>query len=369
MNIEEQYLALLEEVLQRGHQKSDRTGTGTISLFGRSLRHSMSEGFPLLTTKHVPLRQVATELIWFMQGRTDLRWLLVRNCQIWVGDAYQSYRAYAGSLEEPDYSVHVEDIEASRMRCMTRQEFIDEILQNDHFSARWGDLGPIYGSQWRNWRVELEHADGETYYKYPNIDQLMDVAKLLRENPDSRRMMVTAWNPTDLSEMILPPCHYGFQLYTRELTLKERGDLYEKSYLGLARNKSHACLDKIEIPKRAISLLWVQRSADLPLGIPFNIASYALLLEIIAKEVNMVPEELSCSLGDCHIYLDQAEGVKTQLERKPFGMPSLQIEERFHLPDDIVTLSLDDKIKQMEPDWFRVNDYQHHPKITFSLSN
>lgn len=252
---------------------------------------------------------------------------------------------------------------------MTRQEFIDEILQNDQFSARWGDLGPIYGKQWRNWRVEMEHADGEIYYKYPNIDQLMDVVKLLKENPDSRRMMVTAWNPTDLPGMILPPCHYGFQLYTRELTLKERGGLYEKSYKGLARNKSHADLDKIEIPKRAISLLWVQRSADLPLGIPFNIASYALLLEIIAKEVNMVPEELSCSLGDCHIYLDQVEGVKTQLERKPFVMPSLQIEEMFHLPDDIVTLSLDDKIKQMEPDWFRVNDYQHHPKITFSLSN
>jgi len=369
MNIEEQYLALLEEVLHQGHQKSDRTGTGTISLFGRSLRHNMSEGFPLLTTKHVPLRQVATELIWFMQGRTDLRWLLVRNCQIWVGDAYKRYRAYAGNLEEPDYSVHIEDIEASMMRCMTQQEFIDEILQNDHFSARWGDLGPIYGSQWRNWRVELEHADGETYYKYPNIDQLMDVVKTLKENPDSRRMMVTAWNPIDLSEMILPPCHYGFQVYTRELTLKERGSLYEKSYKGLARNKSHTDFDKIEIPKRAISLLWTQRSADLPLGIPFNIASYALLLEILAREVNMVPEELSCSLGDCHIYLDQVEGVKTQLEREPFGFPLLQIEERFHLPDGVATLSLNDKLKQMEPDWFRVHDYQHHPKITFPLSN
>jgi len=375
MNIEEQYLALLEEVLHQGHRKSDRTGTGTISLFGRSLRHRMSEGFPLLTTKHVSLQNVATELIWFMQGRTDLRWLLARNCHIWVGDAYKRYRAYAGSLEEPDYDVHVDDPKESRIRLMTRQEFIDEILQNDQFSRRFGDLGPVYGKQWRSWQVELEHSDGVSYYKYPNIDQLMDVVKTLKENPDSRRMMVTAWNPSELESMILPPCHYGFQVYTRELTFSEKRNLLFSNHPldsmpeGSGSKPMLSLCDEYEIPTRAISLMWTQRSVDIPLGLPYNIASYALLLEILAREVNMVPEELSCSLGDCHIYLDQVEGVKTQLEREPFGMPSLQIEERFHLPDSVATLSLNDKLKQMEPDWFRVHDYQHHPKITFPLSN
>ena len=170
--------------------------------------------------------------------------------------------------------------------------------------------------------------------------------------------------------MILPPCHYGFQLYTRELRFDEKVKwVMQNCNLGFDAAAITERAADPSTPTRAISLMWTQRSVDLPLGLPFNIASYALLLEILAKEVNMVPEELSCSLGDCHIYLDQVEGVKTQLEREPFGFPLLQIEERFHLPDGVDTISLDDKLKQMEPDWFKVHEYQHHPKIKFPLSN
>jgi thymidylate synthase len=331
----------------------------------------MSDGFPLLTTKHVSLRNVATELIWFLQGRTDLRWLLVRNCHIWVGDAYQRYCAYAGSLEEPDYDVHVDDPRESRIRLMTRQEFIDEILRNDWFSGKFGDLGPVYGKQWRSWQVELEHADGVSYYKYPPIDQIQNLIRDLKENPDSRRMMVTAWNPANLCEMILPPCHYGFQVYTRELSLEERTQCKKKRD-GIARTfapYTHQMLNSSNIPTRAISLMWTQRSVDLPLGLPYNIASYALLLEIIAKEVGMVPDELICSLGDCHVYQDQVEHALTQITREPYKAPTMLIEERYEYSDGKMGLTFSEKIDQLEPGWFTTINYEHHPRINYPLSN
>jgi thymidylate synthase len=373
LTIEQQYLILLRDVIENGIHKGDRTGTGTRSLFGRQLRHRMSDGFPMLTTKHVSLRNVATELIWFLRGRTDLRWLLVRDCHIWVGDAYQKYRAYAGSLEEPDYDVHVDDPRESRIRLMTRQEFIDEILRNDWFSSRFGDLGPVYGKQWRSWQVELEHADGVSYYKYPPIDQIQNLIRDLKENPDSRRMMVTAWNPADLSEMILPPCHYGFQVYTRELSLEERESLMDKIYELTKETRivpwNTLDIDKANIPTRAISLMWTQRSADVPLGLPYNIASYALLLELIGREVGMIPDELICSLGDCHVYQDQVEHALTQITREPYKAPTISIEERYEYSGSKRELSFSEKIDQLEPDWFTTINYEHHPRINYPLSN
>lgn len=377
LSIEQQYLILLRDVIENGIHKGDRTGTGTRSLFGRQLRHRMSDGFPLLTTKHVSLRNVATELIWFLQGRTDLRWLLVRNCHIWVGDAYQRYCAYAGSLEEPDYDVHVDDPRESRIRLMTRQEFIDEILRNDWFSGKFGDLGLVYGKQWRSWQVELEHADGVSYYKYPPIDQIQNLIRDLKENPDSRRMMVNAWAVHDLPNMILPPCHYGFQLWTRELTLGERlrywvkhnkpnRDLFEEV---TAMEDCEAAKYLSHVPLRTISLMWNQRSVDLPLGLPYNIASYALLLEIIAKEVGMVPDELICSLGDCHVYQDQVEHALTQITREPYKAPTVLIEERYEYSGSKRELTFSEKIDQLEPDWFTTINYEHHPRINYPLSN
>jgi len=376
LTIEQQYLILLRDVIENGIHKGDRTGTGTRSLFGRQLRHKMSDGFPMLTTKHVSLRNVATELIWFLRGRTDLRWLLVRNCHIWVGDAYKKYCAYAGSLEEPDYDVHVDDPRESRIRLMTRQEFIDEILRNDWFSGKFGDLGPVYGKQWRSWQVGLEFADGVSYYKYPPIDQIQNLIRDLKENPDSRRMMVTAWNPTELPNMILPPCHYGFQVYTRELTLEERADL-SREKRRYSSNWQNWSVEEMEsrmnndwkIPTRAISLMWTQRSVDVPLGMPYNIASYALLLELIAREVGMVPDELICSLGDCHVYQDQVEHALTQITREPYKAPTISIEERYEYSGSKRELSFSEKIDQLEPDWFTTINYEHHTRINYPLSN
>ena len=380
MNIEQQYIQLMKEILEVGHEKGDRTGTGTLSVFGRQLRHKMSEGFPLLTTKKVPLKTVATELVWFLQGRTDLRWLLARNCHIWTGDAYKRYATYANSLEEPDWEVHVDDPNQNRTRIMTREEFENEVLMNDAFSEKWGDLGPIYGKQWREWErygyrgvqngaVDCGMITAEEARKEAHIDQLANLANDLDSNPDSRRLMVTAWNPADLPEMTLPPCHYGYQAYTRELSLEERGAYYEKAYKGLARKKTHEDFDRLGIPKRAISLMWNQRSVDVPLGLPFDIASYALLLEVLAKQTNMVPDELICSLGDCHIYKNQVDGAREQVTRDPYELPKIEFLDEFHYLFDDLEISFSDKLDRLREDMFKAKDYQHHPKINYPLSN
>lgn len=385
MNIEQQYIQLMKEILEVGHEKGDRTGTGTLSVFGRQLRHKMSEGFPLLTTKKVPLGTVATELVWFLQGRTDLRWLLARNCHIWTGDAYKRYATYANSLEEPDWEVHVDDPNENRTRIMTREEFENEVLMNDAFSEKWGDLGPIYGKQWREWvkpghfnptSQQLNDAkiDYDTAFKkIMTVDQLANLANDLDSNPDSRRLMVTAWNPADLPDMTLPPCHYGYQAYTRELSLEERKKIYERNYTdGLKVQNDHWLESKLttrNIPKRAISLMWNQRSVDVPLGLPFNIASYALLLEVLAKQANMVPEELICNLGDCHIYQDQVEGAREQVTREPYELPKMEFLDEFHYLFDDLKISFSDKLDRLREDMFRAKDYRHHPKINYPLSN
>jgi thymidylate synthase len=380
MNIEQQYIQLMKQILEVGHDKVDRTGTGTLSVFGRQLRHKMSEGFPLLTTKKVPLGTVATELVWFLQGRTDLRWLLARNCHIWTGDAYKRYATYANSLEEPDWEVHVDDPSQNRTRIMTREEFENEVLMNDAFSEKWGDLGPIYGKQWREWErygyrgvqngaVDCGMITAEEARKEAHIDQLANLANDLDSNPDSRRLMVTAWNPADLQDMTLPPCHYGYQAYTRELSLEERGAYYEKAYKGLAMRKTHADFDQLEIPKRAISLMFNMRSVDVPLGLPFNIASYALLLEVLAKQANMIPDELICNLGDCHIYKNQVEGAREQVTREPYELPKMEFLDEFHYLFDDLNIPFSDKLDRLREDMFRARDYQHHPKINYPLSN
>jgi thymidylate synthase len=186
------------------------------------------------------------------------------------------------------------------------------------------------------------------------IDQISDLIKQLKENPDSRRLLVSAWNPSDLPNQVLPPCHYGFQVYTRELSHKERCDLFGHND-SLNRDYSYSkWLDDNGYPKRAISLMWNQRSCDVPLGIPMNISSYGLLLMMIADEVNMIPEELIGNLGDCHIYLNQMEGVKEQIGREPFELPTV------HVRDGIHCSSVNDVI---------LENYQSHPKIYFPLSN
>jgi thymidylate synthase len=305
-NIDKQYQSLLQDILDNGVEKKDRTGTGTISVFGRQIRHKMSEGFPLLTTKKMPWKSIVTELLWFLQGNTNIKWLVDNGCNIWNGDAYKNY-----SSKNFGKTIH------------TEEQFIERIKTDDEFAKKWGELGPIYGAQWRSWRVgegiptTLKNDDGETIYESASryVDQIQNLVNDLKTNPDSRRMMVNAWNVGELDQMVLPPCHYGFQVYTRELSEDERYDLCaaQKSKMTAISEEDYI---KYNIPTRAISLMWNQRSVDTFLGLPFNIASYGLLLEIIAKEVNMVPDDLIGNLGDVHLYSNHIEQAKEQLGRK-----------------------------------------------------
>ena len=324
-NIDKQYQALLQDILDNGVEKKDRTGTGTISVFGRQIRHKMSEGFPLLTTKKMPWKSIVTELLWFLQGNTNIKWLVDNGCNIWNGDAYKNY------INNPAYNAEsVADLMGSQagqlVKCSTQEEFINKIKTDDEFSKKWGELGPIYGKQWRKWSGVIKKSiSGTKLFStgFTQIDQIQNLINDLKTNPDSRRLMVNAWNVGELDHMVLPPCHYGFQVYTRELSLTERRNLvtlekYESVYNGGdSRNTlSHSEIDQWGYPTRTISLMWNQRSVDTFLGLPFNIASYGLLLEIIAKEVNMVPDELIGNLGDVHLYSNHIEQAKEQIGRK-----------------------------------------------------
>jgi thymidylate synthase len=272
--LDKKYQQLLSDIITFGVEKKDRTGTGTISEFGHQIRHKMSEGFPLLTTKKMAWKQVVSELLWFLTGQTNIAFLHKHNNHIWDGDYEKSGRTD-------------------------------------------GDLGPIYGKQWRKW-------DG----KNGRIDQIDDLVRELKTNPDSRRLMVSAWNVGELDQMVLPPCHYGFQVWTRE-----------------------------EDGKRYISLMWNQRSVDTFLGLPFNIASYGLLLHIIANEVDMIPDELIGNLGDTHLYLNHIEQAKEQIGRDSFDLPKLKTDAKM------------DGICCNVPDDFVLEGYQYHPTIKAPLSN
>jgi thymidylate synthase len=341
-NIDEEYRQLLMDILINGVKKEDRTGTGTQSVFGRQIRHSMSEGFPLLTTKKMAWKSIVTELIWFLRGDTNIKYLVDNNCHIWDGDAYKNYAAKTSM-----------DVDGQ----FTKEEFIKEIKTNNEFAKQWGELGPIYGKQWRKWNYQSKKnhyvmAGQPTHYNI-NIDQIVNLISELKLNPDSRRLMVSAWNVGDLDKMVLPPCHYGFQVYTKE---KEG--------------------------KRYISLMWNQRSVDTFLGLPFNIASYGLLLEIIAKMVNMVPDQLIGNLGDVHLYNNHIEQAKEQIERESFELPKLNINTEFWpyeggecgvgpIDATAVLNSFKDNnfCKCLLNDDIQLSNYQSHPAIKAPLSN
>jgi len=387
-NLDKQYTDLLQDILDNGSPKSDRTGTGTISVFGRQIRHKMSEGFPALTTKKIYFKGVVTELLWFLRGDTNIKYLVDNNCHIWDGDAY---KAYQSTTENP----------------LSIMEFIDTI-KNDSLRARTlGELGPVYGKQWRSWKVE-DNGQEPPYYNETQIDQIANLIHDLKTNPDSRRLMVSAWNPGQISQMVLPPCHYGFQVYTRELSEGERGLLLQPYGLDpLTKEGRDRLWKENNLPTRAISLMWSQRSADAFLGVPFNIASYGLLLEIIAKEVNMVPDELIGNLGDTHIYLNHIEQAKEQIGREltleerrelvsqdefnkvytggspdtlshseidQFGVPR-RTREPFKLPKLLINYFrsdsnsiINDTTKWSYKD-FQIEDYSSHPSIKAPLSN
>ncbi len=365
-NIDRQYKELIEHILRFGYSKSDRTGTGTKSIFGWQIRHSMKDGFPLLTTKKMAFKTMVTELIWFLRGDTNIKYLVDNGCHIWDGDAYMRYVKWVESPENQNNKNEIVKIPGSKEDFIKPIKGDDEIVKKmgkrycDEFAKKWGELGPVYGKQWRSWtKYEEEWYEP---HKEKQIDQIANVINLLKTDPDSRRMIVNAWNVGELDQMVLPPCHMMFQFYTRELRWDERHELAETKY---QLDDTDEELDKHNIPTRAISLRWDQRSVDVGLGFPFNIASYALLLEIVAKAVNMVPEELIGNLGDCHIYNNHIDGLKEQLIRTPYELPTVKIREDIieHGNEDI------DPIPWYSTSDFTLENYQSHPSIKLPLSN
>lgn len=336
-----QYLALMQDILDNGVVKKDRTGVGTLSVFGRQLRFDLKEGFPLVTTKKVHLKSIIHELLWFLNGDTNVKYLQENGVKIW-----------------------------------------------NEWSDEEGNLGPVYGKQWREWRdckvVECHDVgrtqqlmqrgykyignmkeDGTTYLVYEKAhDQISKVIQQLREDPDSRRIIVSAWNVSDLDDMALNPCHNYFQFYTTEMSLLERLEWYEVNEpekfasAPLIKHEDiddeerlHETLDREGIPRRKLSCFFLMRSNDVFLGLPFNIASYALLTYIVAQQLNMVPDELVYSGVDVHLYSNHLEQAKLQLTRKPYPLPKLVIKRK---PDSIFDYKYED---------FELVGYQAHPHI------
>jgi thymidylate synthase len=380
-NLDKQYQELLQSILDYGVEKKDRTGTGTKSIFGYTIRHKMSDGFPLLTTKKMAWKTMVTELLWFLRGDTNIKFLVDNNCHIWDGDAYKNYE------KEFEKGSHLEGTGLLWMAKESKETFIYKIKTDDEFANKWGELGPIYGKQWRRWTKKKMwlSTDGsyENIYDEADqtvIDQIAGLINDLKTNPDSRRLMVNAWNVGELDQMVLPPCHYGFQVYTRELSREERIENYNSKFenkievpfiklnLGdVIENTIDMALSQVNIPTRAISLMWNQRSVDTFLGLPFNIASYGLLLTILAKEVNMVPDQLIGNLGDTHLYLNHIEQAKEQIGRETFELPTLK-----HMKTDEFYKSLSDDhslFTHLDTTDFVIENYQSHPTIKAPLSN
>ncbi len=342
--LDKQYQELLMTILDYGVEKKDRTGTGTKSIFGYSIRHKMRDGFPLLTTKKMAIKSLMTELKWFLKGDTNIRYLVENNCKIWNGDAYKNYKLMNLLATDVDY--------------VSMDEFIENIKTDNSFAELYGELGPVYGKQWKKWdKYDHKLTDKKGF---PNVkssvDQIKNLIEQVKDNPDSRRLMVNAWNPGDIDKMVLPPCHYGFQLYTRELNLDERIDIHNEGVNPMSRSSDyfHEHMDLYGIPRREISLMWNQRSVDTFLGLPFNIASYAMLLTIIADEVNMVPGDLIGNLGDVHLYNNHIEQAKEQIKREPFKLPKIHLIEQ-----DVLNGEFD----------YKINNYESHPTIKAPLSN
>jgi len=307
-SVDRQYFELLKHILKNGVKKTDRTGTGTISVFDYTMRFNMSEGFPLLTSKKMFTKGVIHELIWFLRGDTNIKYLHDNDVHIWDGDYNKSGRTD-------------------------------------------GELGPIYGKQWRNWENYCGGGDC-------NVDQIANLINDLKNNPDSRRLIVSAWNVGELDLMTLPPCHNFFQCYTQEINTFERKQEWCKSLgksIHYAEDLTDVELDTLNVPRRKLSLKWNQRSVDTFLGLPFNIASYGLLLHVLAREVNMIPNELIFSGGDVHLYTNHIDIAKEQLGRQTFDLCKLELTNK----------SIDD----LKYEDFQVINYKSDKVLKGELSN
>lgn len=309
--MEQAYLDLGQMILAEGFEKSDRTGTGTKSVFGHQMRFDLSQGFPLLTTKRVPFGLIKSELLWFLKGDTNIRYLLQHNNHIWDEWAFERYvksQAYTGP-DMTDFGRRaVTDESFNEVYQVELNQFCQQILEDEAFAAEFGELGNIYGSQWRHWQTR----NGET------IDQISDVIEMIKTNPDSRRLIVSAWNPEDVPSMALPPCHTMFQFYVAD------GRLSCQLY---------------------------QRSADVFLGVPFNIASYALLTHLVAHETGLEVGDFVHTLGDAHLYSNHIDQMETQLGRESRPFPTLVLNQE---KTSVFDFDVED---------IKVEGYDPHPSI------
>ena len=367
-NFDIQYQNLLKDILENGTQKKDRTGTGTISVFGRSIRHKMSDGFPLLTTKKMYFKGVAAELLWFLRGETNVKFLHDNKCHIWDGDLYKNYKNLFDSRTKINGEI-----------LLSNEEFVNKLKTDSKFLNMYGNLGPIYPKQWRSWSffeekiildLDLGNEQIKKSYHEKKIDQIFDLIKNIRKDPDDRGLKVSAWNVGDLDKMVLRPCHTDFQIYTRELSLEERVRYYETK-LGRLHfiPPTIDILDKENIPTRAISLMWNQRSVDTFLGLPFNIASYSLLLCIIAEIFGMVPEEIIGNLGDTHLYLNHIDQAKEQISRESYDLPKIIVDSEGWSWLENKDLNFDRLINSMKIEDFKIENYICHSEIKAPLSN
>lgn len=354
-NLDIWYNELLKELIFFARKKSDRTGTGTYSTFGRFFEHNMEDGFPMLTGKKLSFKNIAHELFWFLSGNTNIKYLIDNGVNIWNGDAFKSYQKNY-SLSSNPYSY--KNNNPSEGPC-DYDEWLKKMKTDEWFSSFHGNLGPIYGAGWRYIKKYKRGNYGQEHF-FENIDQIETLITKLKTSPDDRRMLVSAWQVDKLDKMVLPPCHYAFQVYTEELTLEEREEIYvSKQYGTYSTVKTHEFFDKERVPKRSISLMWHQRSCDFFLGVPYNIASYGLLLSMLGHIVNMKPKWLKASLGDTHLYANHAGQAKEQVERKPRQLPMLLInkEKEYKSLTDFV---FEDLI---------LYEYDPHPAISAPLSN
>ena len=364
-NVDKQYFDLLRHILENGKLKKDRTGTGTLSVFDYTLRFNMDEGFPLLTSKKMFMKGVIHELIWFLRGDTNIKYLVDNDVHIWDGDCYMNYlKNWDSQIKDTEgepSNMHWMEIELDSYRPIPKDLFINMIKTDTKFAEKWGELGSVYGKQWREWSNYRQVGSDPyvcEYTKEDPIDQITNLINDLKNNPDSRRLMVSAWNVSDLSNMVLPPCHYGFQCYTEEMDHKERikrwCDENDKS-IHYGDNITEEFLDEQNFPKRKLSLKVTIRSNDVFLGNPFNIASYALLLHLLSNEVNMIPSDLILSIGDAHLYINHIVQAKFQLNQETFQLPKIQINKK-----SIFDITYDD---------IKIIGYKSSPPIKGELSN
>lgn len=414
-NADQQYVDLLNDIIENGNDRGDRTGTGTRSTFAQVIRHNMASGFPLITTKKMATKQMVNELWWLMSGMTNIKPMVDANNYIWVGDAYKKYIKTSSN-----------DI--------SKKEFIERIKTDDEFAKIHGELGPVYGKQWRNIEEHVEsHLEAyqnylstrcgsiffpfNSKYKEPElnslpqaysfeefyqiitgglpdvemvidnvkfsfkevygntrrIDQLQEAVDKIINNHEDRRIIVNSWNVAEISKMTLPPCHYSFQFYVEKLTEAEMINELKKANLLSKYEDTLSCIsfekfcNRHNVPTKKVSLAWNQRSVDTALGLPFNISSYALLIEIVCKMTNTIPHMLVGFLGDTHIYSDHLELAKVQANNMTYPLCKVKLPEEFGTStniDDITGLENFDIWNKIE-----FENYQSSGQIKYQLSN